>query len=270
VKTTSKILGVLNSSPSEVKSLLNRNGVDFKLILNHDYKVEEIDDTVYGFTNSDTLINNLKSLKRTPFLWESACVFKHMSLTQPVVLIDAKVLNDGVIIFEDLKKAKIKHYLKKTFKPLDVYPYLNRRPVKQWGNNSKMSKLINNLLVSFPSFVYEPTIISLTTAFETNNYKIFSEFLSMNRLITNENKSDYLMLVNYIKELRAKIIVISSGTKKEKLFLQNDLKKLKDIETKESLKRVKFLLTYFGTKDINVYLDSENIVNSDSTCAEIR
>ena len=253
-ETTSKIMGVLNHPPSTLQRILEKNDVEFQLVLD-DSQVEKFKSAIiYGFVSSETLFKSIKKLKRPPILWDSPSTFNHITLSQPISILDAKIMRDGIIIFEPLKKDKIYAFLEKKFEPLDTQPNFGKIFTKQLGNDSEFSKLLNKLLLTFPEYVYEPTIVAITTACEQNDFTIFSGYLNNNRLITNINKSDYKELSDYLKSIRPYIqLMVSKENKKE-------LAKL-DKEIKNSLKRIKFFIGYFGTKTLNSYLDFELAVN---------
>jgi len=254
-ETTSKIMGVLNHSPNIIGELLESKGVNFQLVLSNKQVQRFKPTTVYGFTSSEVLFNNIKYLKKSPILWDSPSVFNHISLSQPISLLDAKIMRDGIIIFETLKKDKLRSFIKKDFEPLDQQPLFSKTFTKSLGTDSKFSELLNNLLSTLPDYVHEPTIIAITTACEQDNFKIFSEYINNNRLVTDINKSEYRELIEYIKSIKH---YISFMVKKEE---KKVLAKL-DKEIKSSLKRIKFFIHYFGTKKLEDYLDCENSVNN--------
>jgi hypothetical protein len=253
--TTSKILGVLNHAPSVIENLLESKGITFQLVLDSKQLQRFRPKTVYGFTSSETLFKSIQQLKRPPILWDSPSVFNHISLSQPISLLDAKIMRDGIIIFEALKKDKLRAFMKKKFEALETPPMFSKVVTKQLGNDSKFSELLNKLLVTLPDYVYEPTIIAVTTACEQGNYKILSEYLNNNRLITDVNKEQYKEFSSYLKGIKQYITYMISKTEKKVLS------KL-DKETKSSLKRVRFFINYFGTKRLEDYLDCESSVNN--------
>ena len=252
---TNKILGVLNHAPSVIGNLLESKGIMFQLVLDSKQIQRFRPKTVYGFTSSETLFKSIKNLKRPPILWDSPSVFNHISLSQPISLLDAKMMRDGIIIFETLKKDKLRAFMKKKFEALEVQPMFSKIITKQLGNDSKFSELLNKLLVTLPDYVYEPTLIAITTSCENDDYKILSQYMNNNRLITDVNKDQYKELIDYIKEIKPYIVYMVTKTEKK------ILSKL-DKDTKSSLKRIRFFINYFGSKRLGDYIDCENSVNN--------
>ena len=252
-EANSNILAVLNHSPSEVKSVLTEKGIKLRIVPSSTRLIPE-DDTkhIYGFTSSDALALNLKRLRTTPILWETASVVHHISLNHPLAYLDAKRHPDGLIMFTALNTETLFEYLSKPFKFKYTFVLEKSQPV-QYGNNSPLSLALNAFLATLPSFTVEPTLTALATALRFD-YNIFNTYLPSNRLVTSQNKAIFSKLDALISQLQPTITALR---KKDKTFLN----KLKNAD-RANAQRLRFLLTYYGKRSLQDYLDEEENVNS--------
>ncbi len=256
-KYTSKLLVCFNTQPSYLKSFLGKKGLEFVLVNDYTFKVpEKQKNKVYGFTSITGLASNLPYLKKAPILWETISVINQLKLNYPIVTVDSKILTDGIVHFIPLNKVLLKKHLTKKFKNKIDFVVEKRKPV-QFGNNSKLSLLLNSFVSTLPEYIHESLFVALTSSFKEKDFSIFNSFIKENRVITDFNKKQYKKLADYIKFLEQPI----------NCLIDKDLKELakyrKNKEVKESLSRVRFFLQYFGNFKLDDYMDDEkNISNS--------
>jgi len=253
VKITKKILVCLNTPQKEVKDLLESKNLNFKMMLDPKQELGIQKRTIFGFTSFEILQHFLNILKRPPVLWENPSLVKHISLNQPVILLDSNINNSGLIFFKNLDYKKLLLMTKRKFNYCSDIKF-EKCSTKHLGNGSILSVLFNTFLSSLPDYIYEPTIVAFVTAIETQDYKIFDDYIVDNRLLTDENKKVYTELSEYLTTIKKEIEYLVKGDKIK-------LRKIKDKTIKVSLARLRFLLKYFGTKKIEEFLDVEGNVN---------
>lgn len=254
---TSKIMACLNTQPSEIKALLNRKNVNFELILDSYRTIpEDQKNTIFGFVSIEALTKNMPYLEKPPILWESVCVLSQIKVTYPIVILDGKMLKDGLVHFYPLDKEKLKKGVKKKFSN-NINLYVEKRNPVQLGNDSELSRLVNKFVATLPEYVYESFYVALTSAFQEDDYSILNNFVKENRLLTNENKKEYKELASYIESIKD---AISACVNKDTNTLQ---KMKKDRELKKSISRVRFFIYYFGGANLEDYMDKEqNVANN--------
>jgi len=256
MKTTSKILVLLNHNPYEIKNILRKKKLKLKVISDYNELVPEDQyNTVYGFTSISALEPNLNRIERPPLLWESVPMVNQLKLNNPVLILDGKILNRGIIHFTSINMKGLK---KVTYKFKNKYDIkIERRKPVQFGNNSKLSILVNDFVSTLPEYLHEPVYIALASSFQENDYTIFDNFIRENRLLTNENKDKLKKLADHIDELKEYIDVLLNEEKSKKNY-----KLRKNMEIKESISRVRFFLQYFGDFSLSSYMDSEDNISN--------
>lgn len=252
-KQTSKIMACMNTHIDKVKLLLKKEGFELQMLFDPYKEIKKQKNIIFGFTSSENMIPLLPQLKHPPILWEAATVLYHISLNQPIVFLDAKILRDGLVTFHEISQEKLAKFAKKEFVHVSQIQ-LEKSKATQFGNNSKLSILLNNFLSTLPVYVYEPTLIALISALELGKFKMFTTYIEKNRIVTNENKKQFSEFVEYLTEIKPYV----------KMLVKKDVKglrKITDMEIKFSVQRMKFLFTYFGSKKLTDYLDPEDNVN---------
>lgn len=253
IKHTKRFMVCLNTPYEEVSDKLKSENINFKLILDPHQHLESIENTVFGFNSFDIMSNFLPILKRPPVLWESSCTIRNIELNQKLIFLDAKMFSSGLIMFKELDANSLIKAANLEFRFNNTIIF-EKSTTKHFGNGSRLSILLNTFLSTIPGYVHEPTLISFITSLESNDYKSFDSYIKSNRLLTNENKKVFTEFSVYLKEIEPEI----------KYTIKNDkvnLRKIKDKSVKDSLSRIRFLLKYFGTKNINNFLDDEDNVN---------
>ena len=251
---TRYIGGLLNTPFEDIRKFLKKNSIECKLITDNEIHVKESLEIqkkkhiVYNFISSTCLIKNIKKCYHPPLLWETASTLKHISLNQKVKFLDSNIMLNGMIFFIPFSKESLLKLVNCEFVS-DSHIAFERTQMQQFGNDSKLSLLLNNFLGSLPITSYEPTIVAFATAFESNKYKPLDTFLKNNRLVTDENKENFEKLIKFIESIRKDL--------REFIF---EKKSPVDKDLKKSLSRAKFLVRYFGTKKIEDYLDKEDNV----------
>lgn len=253
---TRYIGGILNTDPTKIKEILAKENFKFRLIIDYNeskipsIEIQKSKKLIFGFTSSQGLINGLeKQLYHPPILFESAPVIKHINLNQKVIFLDAKILSNGLVLFQQINLENLVKLINSEF-IYDSDIKFEKSKTVQFGNNSKLSLLLNRFLVTLPTIVHEPTLVAFTTSLEKFKFKILERYIINNRLVTDENKKEFEALIHYLTEVKGSI---------KKLVQENKIV-TKDKEIKASLSRVRFLIKYFGTKKVDEYLDKENNV----------
>lgn len=253
MEKTRYIGGCLNTEPDKVKDYLKELGFKFHLIIDINKEVtskekQKEKKIVYGFTSSEGLVKNIENCYHPPILWESASVLKNIKLNQKIILLDSSILLNGIILFHNLDTKVLSKLVNTEFNFEGQIKY-EKTKVVQFGNNSKLSMLLNCFLATLPVVTHEPTLVAFATAFEKCKFKMLNKYILDNRLITNENKKEYEALSVYLTKIKDDI---KHYVKEGKISKKEDVKL--------SLARVKFLIKYYGTKKIMDYLDNENNV----------
>lgn len=251
-KTTTHIMACLNTPTSKVKTILENKGYNFRLILGQGQGVGPQRGTIVGSTCLTALLEHIHSLKRPPILWESAAVVRHVMLNQPVSLLDGEIMTNGLIFFKDFNRKLLFKLSQRKFLCKSKIKFEKASP-KQYGNGSRLSILFNNFLSTLPDYIHEATIIAFVSAAEDSDYAVMDRFVDRERLITNENKKQYVEFVDYLTSIREYLKGIGS----------KDRKRSTDKGIKESVKRVQFLVKYYssGKHRMKSYKDIEGGVN---------
>ncbi len=252
VRTTTKIITCLNSTPVQIEEFVKSESLDFKLIVDiNNTFAPNVKKTIFGFTSFENMLIFLPTLKRPPILWESMENINHITRNLDIVCIDAKIHTSGLILFKKLNKKRLSRLIKMRFKNKQNLILETRS--NMFGNNSDFSIALNSFLQSIPDYVHSPFLISLVSAIEEQNYPALDKFIELNRLLTDKNKKQFKTFNKEITKINPLIIhMLNKKTKK--------LRK-EGPELKESLKRIRFLLSHFGTKDLTPYIDDEDNIN---------
>lgn len=255
-KKTSKVMACLNTPIYEVKQLMEGKGYKFILVNTTKFTLPSQSKTVFGFTSLTYMMPHLKNLLRPPILWDSVVTVRHLHLNQPVLFLDANVMTDGLVLFKEIDQSALFLMANRMFLFRSDIKFEKDKTIKL-GDGSKLSVALNNFLATLPDYVWEPTIIALVSSMERFDFSVFDSFVSSNRLLTNENKLEYVFLAECLTGIKEGIEILSRGDRKE---MNRWLAKNKD--KKGSIARVRYLFSYYGTKAVDKYIDDEDNVNA--------
>ncbi len=249
METSNTILGILNSDIYSLRSTMNKYH-ETEIVNDNNFECKQ--DVHYIFTSFTSLQKNLEIINRTPILSESPSVIRLINISHPIVVLDGKYLDNGLILFQpiDFKILKKNLGLNFIFRGEIVF---NKSENTSYGNISELSISLNSFLNTLPSISHEPFMVSLATSLETKNLKSLKQFTDINRLVTNENEEKFNDLLSIIRSNRNIISMLISKDKK--------LSQIKDIKDKLNMRRFRFILNYFGSKRLEAYLDKENTIN---------
>ena len=251
---TRYIGGLLNTPFEDIRLFLKSNNIICKLVADNEILISESKDKqkkkniVYYFISSTCLIKNLDKCYYPPLLWETAPTIKHIALNQKVKFLDSSIMLNGMIFFKPFEQGQLLKLVSCEFIN-ESHIAFEKTQMQQFGNNSKLSLLLNKFLGSLPITSYEPTLVAFATAFESGNYKKLSTYIKNNRLLTDENADTFSELAKYIEKISVPL----------KSFIK-EKKNPTDPLLKKSLSRAKFIIRYFGTKKVEDYLDKEDNV----------
>ena len=247
---------ILHSDASKVKEVLSVDGYNFLFVNSSTTEIPSRKDQlkkrmVLGFASATQLINNLKKCARPPLLFEVPTTARHVELNHKVVYLDADPQPNGIIRFRPVSERNLLKLVSYKYKYSKKYaPCIEKANVIRYGNDSELSHYLNNFLATLPQYMSEPVIIALVSAIESNNYKAFDDFVSNNRLVTDENKEEYTDFVNYMTSIQKHV---------EKYIKKGVVPSNKDV--KISLARLRLFRMYYDQEKLKGYMDDESNVN---------
>ena len=247
------ILACINSCAYKLCAKLNKK-FDVELVNDISTEIPDKEDIRYIFTSYISLQKNLKRLKYPPILIESPSIVRLISISYPVIVLDAALHDNGLISFNSINSS-ILRYLNLEFKPLGKIIFA-KAEVVQYGNHSGLAKALNAMLLTLPSFTHTAFLVALTEYLETQDDQ-FSEFVADNRLVSDENKTQFKELMDELETVEKYLPLLIAKDKK--------LNALKDKAVKLNLGRCRFLLANFGSRNSKSYMDKENNINLKST-----
>ena len=231
---------ILNTDPLVVKKK-----IDLQIVFSH----SKILDTILGFTSFKVLAERQAEIKYTPFLFESITVAENIKLEASVTFLDAKIGFDGLVRMLPLNYKRMRFMSKKKYSPTNFI--FEKALTKQFGDYSELSLKINDFLVLQPRTLREPFAVALTLSFQNNDFSILETYLNNNRCVTSFSKEAYYALIDRVEYIKPFV----------KLMLAKDKSLLKikknNPDIKEDLGRVRFLISNFGGRDLDKFLDEE-------------
>lgn len=263
IRDKHKVGVVLNTPPTTIKEVLSNAGYRFHLInsiIDNRLPKAEIQVSkrwVIGFTSITSLINNIDRCMRPPVLFEAASIVRHLELNQPIHWLDAEPMVNGIINFRELQTDLLISQSKRKFVNIGEIKFEKGKPT-QVGNDSKISLLFNRFLSTLPVHVHEAVITAFVTSIFDSSAKSMNEFLLNNRFLTNENRKEWVELVQHLNEIKPYLKKLRKGK----------LKTVSDPEIKKDVSRLKFMYRYFGDRNPDRFTDPEDNVNILNSRAE--
>lgn len=219
-------------------------------VVNDNNTLVEDEDTRYIFTSFIGLNRNLKALTWPPILCENPSVARLIGISYPTISLDADFHDNGVITFKPI--TGLLKLLCTPFKPQGKIIFA-KSEVVQYGVNSGLAKAINDFLLTVPSFTHESFFVALAELFETSDFQVFTEYVENNRLVSNENVETFGVLEELLVALKKYFAPILNKDKR--------LNTIKDRKIKMNLQRIRFILNYYGSRNLSSYLDKEASIN---------
>lgn len=191
---TSKILAIIHSDIKKYDRTI--------ILAKKGLRLTNVSNDKYIFTDYETLSKNIELLSKPPILKESALTINRLDMYIPVVCLDGTIKNTGIIIHSKFNMDLYVYYHEAKFVGRKFY--LEKSGF--FGDNSNLSKSLNNFLNTLPIVVVRGFLVSLAKSIKCRNFKVVNDYLENNRLIT-ENKNEILILERYINEnLESKFI----------------------------------------------------------------
>lgn len=240
LKKTKAILCVLNTDHFQVKNFLEKNDIDFTLIADIGSVIPN--EGMVGFTTSNILIDRAKECVHPPILFDTAFTISQLALETKIIILDGVILPNGVVFFTEFRWEKLLKAASKRFVPPKDFIF-RKSNMKQFGAQSSLTKTLSEFLVTIPGILHPHFYVSLATAIENNKLSPFRKFVRQNRLVTDQNLTQWTKLVNLLSDL-------VSCAKGERKWSQ-DLRKC--------FQRMKFLIKIYGAKPIKEYLKEINL-----------
>lgn len=262
-KRTKYLPVFLNTDPLVVKTMLEKEGKDLVMLKSEAEAEEKLSNkkdkkVLYGFFSLTVLLECLPLFKkrRPPLLWETVSAVRYLANLLPLRYLDADVKTGGLIMFKVYDSKKVLGLFGTKYEFSDREILLNKAGNKQFGNNSILSTLLNEFLVSLPAVVHEAFLVAYLSYVETSDENAFMKFVENNRLVTSSNKTEFKRLRKYtLEDIIPHAPILEKKKSKEWLNIKKHQHDLRD-----SLRRFRLLKETFGDRQLVNYLDKEGTV----------